>query len=902
VIHRDIKPENILLQDGMALVADFGLARALTEARSGTVTEAGLVMGTPAYMAPEQASGSPTVDGRADIYALGCVLYEMLSGSPPFPGSNPVAVLARHISDPVPPLRTPQNIPPEIVAAVTKALAKQPEDRFQSAGRFAAALEPAGRRPWRERRRLTLPLTLLGLFIAAAALTANRSVREWIVGRFGTALDQSAYLVVPARAEPDSLLDEAAAGVKAGLDRWRDIRRADSRDLPSRGGLGGDQDVTPTVAVRQARWLKAGWVVLVDLDRGDSVIRLRARLLSVEAGGEQARTAMEVPEGSSVRPATSELVNRLLLGIRDGEAFPRELLATTSLAASRAFVRGRQRIEAWGLAGADSAFMEAMTLDPAFGAAALHLAMVRAWQGENPALWNILLDQAGRSGDPKEPREVALQAALGAIAAKRFGPPCDSLLNAARSPPAAQDFDLWYSAGVCLEADRQVLRDYRSPSGWRYRSSGHQASLAFDRAFRINPAFSADDGSPYRRLLISTTAAFREGQGPPGYGGFGAYPQLVEDTLAFVPWPRKAIEAADPVVSSGARLEAVRWARQRTRDLATAWLSLRPGDPDALESLGNAMELQNDPAACDTLHRARSVVRHPEVAARLAATEAYIRLKEALRGERTSFARARVLADTALELLGTDSLVRASAAVAGVAALTGKAGLAVRLERRVADREFASFPPSVRDVGVAYQVFAAMGGPLDSVLRYERLVRSTMATHAAGVDVNELRVNFLVRPGSILFPDIDLDQLLEGYVGGDYLLDALGRLRQGDTAGALARVGVVVRERWGGTRYGNMDGVLPEVRLMALTGRHAIAAAWLDSAFAALGDESAMALADPIQSGSFIQAMVLRANLASALNDQRGAKEWAEAVLTLWANPDPGYAPVLEGMSRLTRQ
>ena len=111
-----------------------------------------------------------------------------------------------------------------------------------------------------------------------------------------------------------------------------------------------------------------------------------------------------------------------------------------------------------------------------------------------------------------------------------------------------------------------------------------------------------------------------------------------------------------------------------------------------------------------------------------------------------------MLADTALELLGPDSLVRASAAVAGVAALTGKAGLAVRLERRVADREFASFPPSVRDVGVAYQVFAAMGGPRDSVLRYERLVRSTMAIQAAAVDVDELRVNFLVRPGSMLFP------------------------------------------------------------------------------------------------------------------------------------------------------
>src|SRR5512139_81718 len=105
IIHRDIKPENILLQDGMALVADFGLARALTEAKESNITETGLVMGTPAYMSPEQASGSPTVDARTDIYALGCVLYEMLSGNPPFPGENAAVVLAHHISDPVPPLR-----------------------------------------------------------------------------------------------------------------------------------------------------------------------------------------------------------------------------------------------------------------------------------------------------------------------------------------------------------------------------------------------------------------------------------------------------------------------------------------------------------------------------------------------------------------------------------------------------------------------------------------------------------------------------------------------------------------------------------------------------------------------------------------------------------------------------
>ena len=88
VVHRDIKPENILLHAGHAVVADFGIARALTEASGHTVTQTGIAVGTPAYMSPEQAAGSQTLDGRSDVYSLGCVLYEMLAGQPPFTGES----------------------------------------------------------------------------------------------------------------------------------------------------------------------------------------------------------------------------------------------------------------------------------------------------------------------------------------------------------------------------------------------------------------------------------------------------------------------------------------------------------------------------------------------------------------------------------------------------------------------------------------------------------------------------------------------------------------------------------------------------------------------------------------------------------------------------------------------
>jgi tetratricopeptide (TPR) repeat protein len=144
IIHRDIKPENILLSEGQAVVADFGIARALDVAGAERLTETGLAIGTPAYMSPEQGLASARVDGRSDLYSLACVLYEMLAGQPPFTGSSPQAVLARHAVDPVPPLRSVRStVPRALEQVIERVLAKVPADRYATAAAFAAALEAA---------------------------------------------------------------------------------------------------------------------------------------------------------------------------------------------------------------------------------------------------------------------------------------------------------------------------------------------------------------------------------------------------------------------------------------------------------------------------------------------------------------------------------------------------------------------------------------------------------------------------------------------------------------------------------------------------------------------------------------------------------------------------------------
>ena len=141
MVHRDIKPGNVLLAEGIALVADFGIARAVS-ASVDQQTATGIIVGTPLYMSPEQASGSGEVDARSDLYSLGCVLYEMLAGEPPFTGSSAMAVLARHALEEMPPLKTRRpDITDGLESVVRKSLAKSPADRYPTAARFVGGFE-----------------------------------------------------------------------------------------------------------------------------------------------------------------------------------------------------------------------------------------------------------------------------------------------------------------------------------------------------------------------------------------------------------------------------------------------------------------------------------------------------------------------------------------------------------------------------------------------------------------------------------------------------------------------------------------------------------------------------------------------------------------------------------------
>jgi len=185
VIHRDIKPENILLASGHAMVADFGIARAVSAAGGDRLTETGMSIGTPAYMSPEQASGEE-IDGRSDLYALGCVLYEMLAGQPPFTGPTAESLVHQHLAVEAPPITNLRPaVPAGVAAALQRALAKIPADRFNPVAQFAEALSatpaepssaPAARRT-RRWRSLGLALTA-GVVIVAGVIVETTRGRE----------------------------------------------------------------------------------------------------------------------------------------------------------------------------------------------------------------------------------------------------------------------------------------------------------------------------------------------------------------------------------------------------------------------------------------------------------------------------------------------------------------------------------------------------------------------------------------------------------------------------------------------------------------------------------------------------------------------------------------------------
>ncbi len=322
IIHRDIKPENILLSGGHVLVADFGIARAVDEAGGQKLTETGMAIGTPYYMSPEQAMGGG-VDARSDVYSLGCVLYELLAGQPPFTGPTAMAIIARHSLEAVPSVQVVrQSIPDDLEAIVMTALAKVPADRFRSMPEFSDALRDAdysritprtvGRPvPTREFRtpgagsnaaaplwRRPVVLAVGGVLVLAAAALGylgwhRRGTGGGAIATAGVELDPKrlAVLYFQNRSGSDSLSFLADGLTEALIHELSQVR---DLQVISRNGVAPfkGRSVTPDSL---ARALRIGTLVDGTIARSGDRLRVTVSLVNTGTGAEIGSTTLDRP-------------------------------------------------------------------------------------------------------------------------------------------------------------------------------------------------------------------------------------------------------------------------------------------------------------------------------------------------------------------------------------------------------------------------------------------------------------------------------------------------------------------------------------------------------------------------------------------------------------------------------
>jgi serine/threonine-protein kinase len=435
VIHRDIKPDNILLSGDGVFIADFGIAHALDTLGSERLTATGLAVGTPTYMSPEQITGAVALDGRADVYSLGCVLYNMLAGEPPFGGTSMQAILARHLAEEVPRLRVVRNtVPTRVEAAVVRALAKAPVDRFATAVDFATELAAAAEAPdvtVQPRRHAS---RRVGWAIAAVAIVVLGGLMAWIrpwslTRRAGTGpLDRQLMVVAPfeVAGAPDAVDDALATQLPTLI----------AQRLPGGGGPRAIAIIdrvadSPRARHDAAQRAGAGLILQGSLTRTDGRLVLSASLRSGATDSLLAQVLDERAPADSLPALLDHTLSQLLIGTLPITAEKRASLTRLSLdllreylAATNAFTRGRTEEAAEGFAAvlaADSAVYPAafwlgsigiVTLDQVPSRAALlrartdldrmaaidtiQLRSLQLWRDDNPNLRLGALERLGR--------------------------------------------------------------------------------------------------------------------------------------------------------------------------------------------------------------------------------------------------------------------------------------------------------------------------------------------------------------------------------------------------------------------------------------------------------------------------------------------------------------------------
>jgi tetratricopeptide (TPR) repeat protein len=414
-VHRDIKPENILLSDGHAVVADFGLARALTLASEERLTVTGISVGTPAYMSPEQALSDRDVDGRTDIYALGCVLYEMLAGEPPFTGSTAQAILAKKLVDEPLPLRTLRStVPVAVERAVARALAKTPADRFPTTEEFVAALGVDSATDLTD-HGLTSRQRLARLAMAAAAIATLVLVARSLIPGPGPALDANRVVVFPLTATDPELnrLDaglDVALAIGAALEHSDPLRWIDGWSRLGEAARSDARLITAGVARAISRDRRARFYLDGVIRRESDTMAVTVRLHDASADSLVAQETVSGPLGEATAAALGigALVRILPRLVDPGSTVDLSPLTERRPRAVALAIQGAREYRRAKFTTALGFFRRALSEDPHMVYAAVKAAQAASWSnrlGEAERLASIAV--AGDSLLPEKYQDFA---------------------------------------------------------------------------------------------------------------------------------------------------------------------------------------------------------------------------------------------------------------------------------------------------------------------------------------------------------------------------------------------------------------------------------------------------------------------------------------------------------------
>lgn len=390
LIHRDVKPENILIdkESGRAMLTDFGVSRAFE--KDGGLTQTGMILGSPRYMSPEQASGDKAIDGRSDLYALALVAYEMYSGEPVVQSSTMAGMLVKHLTETPPPLaKKAPGIPEHVAEAIDRGLAKNPDERWQTGHQFAEAiagqmLDASGSvrtpfRPTKKRPKAALIGAGVAIFAALVAVFASS----------GKGATGNAYLVAPFEIQSgDQSLNWLHEGsvnmLTLTLGQWSDLHVVDyerTLSLLDKAGVGEKQRLSLDDAMKVARLANAGTVVTGQVQSNAKWMLVTAKLYSVRSGKSENQAQDSISLGEDPRPLFDRLAQRLLALEGGGRTSTLQLskATTTSIEAYRAYLNGVKLLNSWRLYEADTAFDHAIALDSTFALAYYKKSLGLGW-------------------------------------------------------------------------------------------------------------------------------------------------------------------------------------------------------------------------------------------------------------------------------------------------------------------------------------------------------------------------------------------------------------------------------------------------------------------------------------------------------------------------------------------